>query len=218
MPQANLRRAVAAKPHGRFLLVCVLAILSFSYSASAQSGRRKTIPAPRVESKPAAAIDSEADDPPVPVTSIIVAGDLIDFAEYRHSDYVDEAVKACVKRLLERPVMNAVACGSLKEEAALERAKAETGAYVLWLKITLKDNGFDRDLRAREETICIIDYYLLMPRTGKIFATGKVDPNDKRVLMGGAVLRLPGTRMPRLKDQLIDGGREVADRIRRKLQ
>jgi len=87
------------------------------------------------------------------------------------------------------------------------------------LEITLKDNGFDKDYRARGETICIINYYLLMPRTGKVFVDGKVDPSDKRVLMGGAVLRLPrGVRVPRLKDQLKDGGREVADRIKRKLQ
>ena len=179
-----------------------------------------TVPPPppaTVESKPTS--DAAAEESPTPVSSIIIVGDLIDFAEYRHSDYVDEAVKACVKRFQEQPVINVSANGSLKRQAAIDRAKSETGAYVLLLEISLKDNGIDRDLRAREETICIINYFLLMPKTGKVFADGKVDPKDKRVLMGGAVLRLPrSNRLPRLDDQLSDGGKEVADRILRKLQ
>lgn len=203
---------------GLSFILCAIGFLFFASSVTAQSGRRKTVPPSppvAVESKTA----TQEDESPVPVSSIIVVGDLIDFAEYRHSDYVDEAVKACVKQFQQRPVMNATAHGSLKRKAAIERAKAETGAYVLLLEITLKDNGFDRDLRPREETICIINYFLLMPRTGKVFLDGKVDPSDKRVLMGGAVLRLPrGNGLPRLDDQLRDGGREVAERIRRKLQ
>ena len=201
-----------------FFVLCAFACFCFTSHAIAQSGRRKTLPpSPPVAVETTTA--TEDDQSPVPVSSIIVVGDLIDFAEYRHSDYVDQAVKACVKQFQERPVMNATANGSLKRKAAIERAKAETGAYVLLLEITLKDNGIDRDLRPREETICIINYYLLMPKTGKVFLEGKVDPSDKRVLMGGAVLRLPGSnRFPRLDDQLTDGGREVAERIRRKLQ
>ena len=205
--------------HRHLLLASALATRCFSQAALAQSGRRQkgnpsaaTTP---VTNEPA--IDSSAVKPPAPISSVIVVGDLVQSGS-SHSNYVDQAVDACVKELKVRQAIEVEGSGSLKRTAAMERAKKETAAYVLWLEIKLVDRIVnDRGIRL-EQSISCVNYYVFMPQTAKILAEGIVYPGRQEIRSGGAVLRLPtGNKQLPLTHQLREIGRQVANRVRDKL-
>jgi hypothetical protein len=205
------------------LLICALSIFCFSHAALAQSGRRPprspstaTVPPASVEARTEAAIDSSTVKPPVPISNVIVMGDLVqDGSSY--SNYVDDAVDACVDELKKLQAIEAKGSGSRKRTAAMERAKNETDAYVLWLEIKLVDRvRTDRGVYV-EEYISCVNYYVFMPQTAKILTEGRVYPGTQDINNGGAVLRLP-TRSKRVSitHELREIGRQVANRVRNK--
>jgi acyl-CoA reductase-like NAD-dependent aldehyde dehydrogenase len=196
------------------LIVCAVATLCFSQAALAQSGRRQksgvaSTTAPPVTTESAPAVDPSTAKPLVPISSVIVVGDLTQSGYGSYSNSVDQAVEACVKRLKEQPLIAATGSGSLKRAAAMERAKKETEAYVLWLEIKAQRNDLG------EKTIYCINYYVFMPQTAKILTEGRVFPGQQNGRLGGSVLRLPtGNKAPNWSDQLEEGGQQIADRVR----
>jgi hypothetical protein len=212
----RLAPPLSGKRHKPLFIFCAVAALLFSHAALAQSGRRPkrdapSTPPPTVTTAPK--VDPEPFNPPLPISSIIVVGDLIQEGK-SFSNQVDKAVDACVKRLKERPVINAVGSGSMKRPVAVERAKKETDAYVLWLGIKMEDINMWGD-----STIPYIDFIILMPQTAKILMEGRVDPNKEEVIIiGGARLPTPKRRRLDEFEQLEIGGRQIADLVRRKLQ
>jgi hypothetical protein len=209
------------------LLCCALATLCFSQTALAQSGRRPAksaaaSAAPSVAPSEAgadSAIDLSKAKPPVPISHLIVVGDLVQNGS-SFSNHVDAAVDACVDELKKLQVIEAKGSGSRKRAAAMEVAKNETDAYVLWLEIKIVDYvRTDRGAPYVEEYISCVDYYVFMPQTAKILTEGRVYPGRQEVKSGGgAVLRLPtrNKRMP-MTYELREIGREVAKRVRNKL-
>jgi hypothetical protein len=209
---------LSGKRRKPLLIFCAVATLFLSHAALAQSGRRPkreapSTPPPTVTTAPT--VDPEPFKPPLPVSSIIVVGDLIQPGSKSFSNWVDKAVDACVNRLKERPVINAVGSGSMKRPAAVERAKKETNAYILWLGIRLEDINMWGDT-----TVPYIDFIIFMPQTAEILMEGRVDPNKEEVLrIGGARVPTPKRRRPLDEvEQLEIGGRQIADLVRRKLQ
>jgi hypothetical protein len=218
----KLTLALSLKRRKYLLLVCVAALaLGFSQAALAQSGRRhkSSVPPPpppsvSAEPKTEAEIDPSAVKSPVPISTVIVMGDLIQSGSSR-SNYVDQAVDACVERLKERQVIEAVGSGSRKRAAAMERAKNETTAYVLWLEINVDERVRNDQGVYVERYISSVNYYVFMPQTAEILTKGRVYPRSQDINQGGVVLRLPTSnrRMP-LTIELRDIGRQVADRVR----
>ena len=221
MQHKKLASALSGKRQKYLLFVCAAVVaLCFSQIALAQSGRRQksSVPPPpppvSAEPTPEPEINLAAVKPPAPISSVIVVGDLIQSGSSR-SNYVDQAVDACVERLKEHQVIEARGSGSRKRTAAMERAKNETEAYVLWLEINVDDNVRTDQGVYVERYISSVNYYVFMPQTAEILTKGRVYPGSQDINRGGVVLRLPtrNKRMP-LTYELRDIGRQVADRVR----
>lgn len=217
MRHERLASLLSVKRRETVFIFCAVAVLLFSHTALSQSGRRPKKSDPTPAPPPvttAPTIDPEPIKPPPIISSIIIVGDLIQEGK-SFSNWVDKAVDACVNRLKERPVINAVGSGSMKRPAAVERAKKETNAYILWLGIRVEDRNMWGD-----STIPYIDFIIFMPETAKILMEGRVDPNKEEVIrIGGARVPTPKRRRPLDEiEQLEIGGRQVADLVRRKLQ
>jgi hypothetical protein len=194
------------------LLVCAVIVLCFSQTAFAQSGRhpKKREPLPPLPTEPKPDPTLEVPSKLVAVKSIIVSGDVVHDSDYYRSNDVGVAVKACVSRLRERLGLEIVKGGKLKRKDAVDWAKKETAAYVLWLEIRVQDHGY-------RKAISYINYYVFMPQTGDVLTKGQYDPYKEVVRILGAPV--PGTtgEKPAIV-QLEDGGREIADRLIRLLQ
>lgn len=210
--------------HKYLLLLCAIATLCVSQTTLAQSGRRPTrntpaaAPPVNVEAKAEAKIDPSTVKPPVPISNVIVVGDLIQSGS-SYSNHVDKAVDACVEELKKLQAIEPKGSGSRKRTAAIEMAKNETDAYVLLLEIKLVDRVVT-DSRGPyvEEYISSVDYFVFMPQTAKILTEGRVHPGVQDIRAGGgAVLRLPTrNRRDSLTHELREIGRQVANRVRNK--
>lgn len=209
--------------HKYLFLVCAVATLCFAQTALAQSGRRpaksasSAVPPVAAGAKAGAEIDPSTVKLPVPISNVIVVGDLIQSGS-SYSNHVDKAVDACVEELKKLQAIEPKGSGSRKRTAAIEMAKNETDAYVLLLEIKLVDRLVtDRGVYV-EEYISRVDYYVFMPQTAKILTEGRVYPGVQDIKAGGgAVLRLP-TRNKRadVTLELREVGRQVANRVRNK--
>jgi hypothetical protein len=217
----QLERPVTSLPPKRlraFLAACVLAALCLSDAAAAQSGRRNTKKSPAPP--PAAAAGAQADTPAGRITSVVIGGhDISKELKEDYSTSVSTVVKAFTAGMTERarpPLMGVVNGGKMKREEAVERAKRETGAYVLWFGYSLKMVGLFDD------TVEHIDYVVLMPQTAEVLVEGRVYPDRQKTTVDpGGILRLPTQRRrqrtPDTFRQLEAGGREIAARVRNKL-
>ena len=126
-------------------------------------------------------------------------------------------VKAFTSQLNGRPglLMGVVNGGKMTREQAVERARRERGAYVLWFGYSMRMVGlFDH-------TVAHIDYVVLMPQTAEALTDGRVYPDEQKTHADPrAIMRLPTNRRrarPVPDRQLETGGREIADRVRNKL-
>jgi hypothetical protein len=99
--------------------------------------------------------------------------------------------------------------GGMNRKEAIDRAKKETNASVLWLELRVEEDGSNS---------ISISYTLFTPQTAKVLTRGNVNPAMRGVGSGGVIVGLPSPsrRLP-LQYQLKEGGREVADRVRGKL-
>jgi hypothetical protein len=198
------------------VIVCALAALCLSQAALAQSGRRQSKNAspstpittdPKTE--PAPGPPAVKPTPASPAASIIIGGDRIGSSTYLVASYVDEVVRACMDRLRETQGLEVKGGGDMNRKAAIDRAKKETNASVLWIQLRIEEDGSNS---------ISISYTLFTPQTAKVLTSGNVNPAMKGVGSGGVIIGLPSPtgRLP-LQYQLKEGGREVANRIRGKL-
>ncbi|HEX7997821.1 MAG TPA: hypothetical protein VF528_05480 [Pyrinomonadaceae bacterium] len=201
----------------RLFLLFVAALLCCTQPTLAQSGRnrkeRTARPAPVVvEPQTETAVEPQITQAPVAITSVIVAGDIVHDSDYFRSNYVDIAVKACINRFKEGPMLNAVKGGKLKRKEAIAWAKKETAAYVLWLEIRVVDINMWGD-----DAIPYIKYFVFKPQTAELLTEGQVEPGNQNVRLNGA--RIPTVRQRRISAsfELEIGGQKVADQVRRKL-
>ena len=202
----------------KFLIVCALSIICLSQSALAQSGRRQsksTSPPP----PPPAPTETKTEPTTIPTTgpptakpaavaTVIVGGDRYSSSLYIPSGYVDEAVRACMDRLGTSQALEVIGGGHMSRKDAIDRAKKETVSYVLWIEITT-ENQNSNDIS--------LAYYVFKPVTAKGLTSGRVYPGHRGA--GGVVVGVPTVirRMP-LEYQLREGGQQIADRVKDKLQ
>lgn len=198
-----------------FLCVCVLTALLLPNGA-AQSGRRtvkKVSPVP-VEPAPASSLEK----PESRITSVIICGhDISKEMQESYSNSVSTVVKAFTAGLNEQPrLLGVVNGGKLKREEAVERAKREQGAYVLWFGYSMKLVGL------YYTSVEYIDYIVYKPQTAEVLTEGRVYPDEQKTHADpGGIMRLPTSRrrsrIPDTDRQLETGGHEIADRVKNKL-
>jgi hypothetical protein len=197
--------------------VCAVLALCFSQAALAQSGRnrreRVAPPAPAsVEPPSEPTVEPPTTKAPVAITSVIVGGEIFHDSDYFRSNYVDTAVKACIERFREGPMLTATKGGKLTRKAAIEWAKRETSAYVLWLEIRVKERDYIGHL-----TVAYIKYFIFMPQTAEVLAEGKVEPSNQTVRINGARVPTIDQGSLHVTFELERGGQMVAEQARRKL-
>lgn len=216
VPLARLAPPLSLKRPHVFLLVCVLTSLLLPNGAAAQSGRRtvkKVSPVPAEATPGAQPNKSEAR-----ITSVIICGhDIGKEVKEDYSTSVSTLVKSFTAGMNERPVLlGVVNGGKMKREEAVERAKREQGAYVLWFGYSLKMVGW------YYTSVEYIDYTVYKPQTAEVLVEGRVYPDEQKTHADpGGIMRLPTSRrrsrVPDTHRQLETGGREIANRVRNKL-
>ncbi|HEX8492465.1 MAG TPA: hypothetical protein VF658_06460 [Pyrinomonadaceae bacterium] len=199
------------------MALSVAATVCLSQSALAQSGRRiKRNPSPprqtaQTETRPETVTAPQATLPAATVNAIIVGAEIVMDGYEVHTNEQKDAIKSCMERLKERPILNVIKGGKMKRAEAMERARLETEAYVLWMEIKTRMVGLFY------EEVVVINYYVFTPKTAKVLIEGRLDPKRQEKRIGQ--VRIP--QMPRrthpaiaYEDQLEEGGRAVADRVR----
>ena len=203
----------------RFCLLTAFAVsllACLSQAALGQSGRRQN--KPLSPPTPVAAEDESEAKPeakpraekPGPAATVIVGGDRFGSSSFAISGYIDEAMEACVAELDKSRGLEARGGGGMSRKEAIDRAKKETEAHVLWLELRAEGS--------REDDIAV-SYTLFMPQTAKVLAFGNVYLSTRRAGRGPVSVGVPsvGGRMP-LQYLMREAGREVAQRVMDKLQ
>lgn len=209
--------AFAAQKRIYILALSVAATVCLSQSVLAQSGRRiKRNPSTsqqtaQTEIKPETVTAPQATTPATAVNAIIVGAEIVQDGYKVHTNEQNDAIKSCMERLKERPILNVIKGGKMKRTEAMERAKLETEAYVLWMEIKT------RHVELFYTEVVVINYYVFTPKTGKVLLEGQLDPKRQVKSIGQVrIPQVPRRTHPaiRYEDQLEEGGRAVADRIR----
>lgn len=205
----NSGREPSQKRRAIFLILCGALLLCLSQATAAQSGRRppkKESPPPPAPAEPNDELEPNApEEKPGPAAYLIVGGDRIGASMEILPGYVDEAVDSCIRRLRRSPSLDVKAGGSMTRKGAIDRAKKEKEAHVVWLEVKAEDYDSGR---------LSIGYTIFTPQTAKIKTSGVVFLGSARVGNGRVGVGLPpvGGRMPR-DYQVREGGERVADRV-----
>jgi hypothetical protein len=209
VPLERLAPQLSSKTLKVLLFVCVLAALCPAQTAAAQSGRKiKPAPPPSDPVRP---------DRPAPrITSLVVCGhDISKDGKEIYSTNVSLTVKAITDALNARRglLMGVLNGGKQTRLEAVARAMSETGAYVLWFGYSTKMVGL------YDETVEYIDYVVYKPQTAMVLVEGRIYPGEQKPYADPrGIMRLPRVRVrPNVTQQLKDGAREIADRVRNKL-
>jgi hypothetical protein len=200
----------------RLWVYSLAAALLCSHAAVAQSGRhRKKAQEPQppvaIETGTTASVESDPPEPPALASSIILGGTLVHDYDYFRSSYVDDVLKICMERLMERPFVNVSKGGGMTRKEATERAKLERDAYILWMEVVTNAGPLG------ETYISYVDYLVFAPQTAKVVTYGRSIPIRKVIRVGGGAPLPTGSRGMSPHEQLLVCGQDIADRVRRKL-
>lgn len=204
-PPRSLKRLAA------LLAAQLVAALCLSSVCAAQSGRKGTSKVSPVPAEQTVEVQKAAPR----ITSVIICGHDLDPGK-EYGNWISGVAEAFTARMKERPgfAFEIKYAGKMTRAEAVERAKKETDAYVLWF-------GYKIRVGITYVTIDYFDYIVFMPQTAKTLTDGRVDPAEQKTTVDpGGVMRLP---TPQRRDRpgnvrLIEaGGREIADRVRNKL-
>jgi len=161
-----------------------LALLLFGVTleageAEAQSGRRAAKPPSPVNSIPPAPVATPVS--PNPDTEKVLApGELPSKVRLlvarqptsKHLHTEDQILASFVKHLNRYDNIEATSVGDVKEAQAVERAKAETDAFVILMKFDI--DSFQSGTIIMNSQDLEIEYFVLAPHTGKKQTKGKV--------------------------------------------
>lgn len=192
-------------------LVCLLLLVAFcAITAQAQSGRRQ----PKAPS--AAPVPTPAPEPtPEPKTarkepdfSFIIGADSFN-AESFPIAYYEMVAHACGERLRSGSSASVdVARNAMNRGEAIKKAKAETKAYVVYLRLKLDQ------MTARSLDDLEVEFVVFAPQTAKVATSGTAYSGGVRKgpIVVGPTSRTPGG--PMYREQLLRrAGEEVGDRI-----
>jgi hypothetical protein len=212
MRRERLSLSLAEERHGYFLLVSILSILCLSQIALAQSGRKQSkniSPSPPVvEDKTA----GEAKPPavkPAPVASLIIGGDTLSTSIDLPLGSLDLVLNSCIEKLGKASSVVANSGGTyMSRKDAIDKAKKETEAYVVWLELKVESYSSD-------SSGIILDYTVFSPQTAKIKTNGHVYLDRAQITNGRVGVGLPSSTARRLSiDYMMkEGGKTVADRL-----
>lgn len=161
-----------------------LALLLFGVSleageAEAQSGRRAAKPPSPVSSTlPAPVVTTESPNPDT--EKVLAPGELPSKVRLlvarqptsKHLHTEDQILASFVKHLNRYDNIEATSVGDVKEGQAVERAKAETDAFVILMKFDI--DSFQSGTIIMNSQDLEIEYSVLAPHTGKKQTKGKV--------------------------------------------
>lgn len=168
-----------SKQWGFALAVLLVGVVLETGEADAQSGRRASKPPSSVTSTPPAPIvtpenpNPEAEKPLAPgelpsKVRLLVARQ----PTSKHLHTEDQILASFVKQLNRYENIDATSVGDVKEGQAVERAKAETDAFVIL--ITFDIDRFQGGTIIMNSQDLEIEYFVLAPHTGKKQTKGKV--------------------------------------------
>ena len=203
------RRAHPRKKPAGLLIICAVSILCLSQAMLAQSGRRppKREPAPPpAPAEPAPPLEHKtpAEKPP-PAAYLIVGGDRISASINILPSYVDEAIDSCIKHLRKSPSLDVKAGGTMTRRDAIEKAKKEKEAHVVWLEVRVEDERADG---------VSIGYTVFNPQTAQVKNFGRVYLGNRRAGNGRVGVGVPSVikRYP-IEYYMREGGEDVAERV-----
>ena len=196
------------------LLTLVVILVFCALSVQAQSGRRHIkpepaapVPTPTPEATPTPKTDEKKSEP-----LFFLGADRNDsYANFPFS-YYDAALLGCATRL--RAGTSAavdVAQQSVNRGDAIKKAKGETSAYVVQLKLT-----FDSMARSSDEIV--LEFVVFAPTTAKVVTTGRSYLNSNRAgpLIVGPTSR--GSTNSIYREQMLkQAGEDAGNRILKSL-
>jgi hypothetical protein len=188
-----------------FSIVIIFA-LGCAATAAAQSGRRapKSTPAaaPTPEPAPTPVAASKL---PKPVLQFVVGLDRYDsFSSISIVTYND-VLRSCAQRLDESPSITVERVErSLSRNEAINRAKAEKNAYVVWLRV--REDDMSNNTTGTPGNV-FIEYVVFAPTTAKVVSTGSAYPRRRGIIPSS---RTPGINGDR---EVIEAARAVANKI-----
>lgn len=176
----SLFRHLGPQTHKRWGLTLALLFLGLALEPSetkAQSGRRTAKPESPVSSQPtpvAGEEDSNSVEKPLAPGELPAKVRLLAARQptSRHLLSEDQIFASFVKQLNRYENIEATSIGDVKEGQAVERAKAETDAYVILLRFDI--DSFQGGTIILNSQDLEIEYCVLAPRTGKKQSKGKV--------------------------------------------
>lgn len=175
------------KKWGFTLVLLLLGLGLEAGETEAQSGRRAPKPAasppPVVVENPMPEVEKPLAPGELPAkVRLLVARQ----PTSKHLSSEDQIFASFVKQLNRYENIEAVSVGDLKEGQAVDRAKAETEAYVILMKFDI--DSFQNGTIITNSQDMDIEYFVLAPHTGKKQTKGKVYFQS----IGGGRLRKDG--------------------------
>jgi len=182
--------------------------LGCAATAVAQSGRRSSksppapvaVPTPEPTSAPVAASEQ-----PKPALQLIVGIERYDsFSSISLSTYND-VLRSCAQRLDEPPSVTVERLERpLSRHEAINRAKAEKNAYVVFLRV--REDEMSNNQTGTPNNV-YIEYVVFAPTTSKVVSTGSAYPRKRGIIPSS---RTPGINGDR---EVIEAARAVASKI-----
>jgi hypothetical protein len=198
------------------LMLASAAILLLSVSASAQSGRRNAPAAPAPSPTPVASPVVKENNQRIRPKALIIGGSTSTDGGYYHSSDVSDATEEIIYlfNLFQLPCKT-IKGGKMTKQQAIDRAKQETEAYVLWLQIAVKDDVYTLG----GVTLDRVYYVLLIPQTGRVEYQGEVDPTNivQTNEQGARLPKRTQGRSRRVEDQVSRSAFEIVRVIRGRL-
>lgn len=165
---------LSPKRKGFALALLLFGVVLDSEETEAQSGRRSK-PSPAVTS-PASVVPDETPE----AEKVLAPGQLPSKVRLlvarhptsRHLHSEDQILASFIKHLNRYDNIEATSVGDVKDGQAVERAKAETDAFVIVMKFDI--DSFQNGTIITNSQDLEIEYFVLAPHTGKKQTKGKV--------------------------------------------
>lgn len=161
------------------LLFSLVLCLFFVVAISAQSGRRGKPTPPALPTPEPTPTPSKPVEKLKPLTFIVGVDRYASFQRIHSSAYAGIA-RTCAQRLDEPETTKAeLVERDMDRGNAVRRAKEETEAYVVWIKLRPDGMGDDNG-NSSDFTEIYLEYTVFAPGTGKQITTGHAYPNAYR--------------------------------------